>query len=265
MQINKIRSANNSRFIILLLLALHLALAGCSTTSTPGPETLEPTERDKIARLGYAIQAGAFGDVENAAKLSAVLNRKGLSAYYFRHESGLYKVRFGNFPSLDQAQHKAESLLRDGIIADYYVVRPESYAVARLGLQDDAFLRDQLINTAANFVGIPYKWGGQSIDEGFDCSGLVMAVYQLNGLNLPRTSWKQYRTGKAVQVDELKKGDLVFFATNGGRTVSHVGIYTGNNTFIHAPKRGKPIQSASLDNAYFKTRFMGGRTYLGDS
>ncbi|MFH1216658.1 MAG: NlpC/P60 family protein [Pseudomonadota bacterium] len=267
MQINKIRSANRvSQFTLLLLLGLQLFFTGCSTKSAPpGIEALDPHGSEKIGRLGYTIQVGAFGDVENAAGLSNVLNRKGLSAYYFRHESGLYKVRFGDFLSLDQARDKAESLLQAGVIADYYIVRPESYAIARLGWNGDAYVREKLISTASNFVGIPYKWGGESMEEGFDCSGLVMAVYQLNGLNLPRTSRKQYRTGKAVRAHELKKGDLVFFATNGGRRVSHVGIYTGNNTFIHAPKKGKPIQTASLDNDYFKKRYLGGRTYLGDS
>lgn len=268
MQINKIRNTFRSLpffGLILPALALLFLVSGCGTTSKPGPESRESQPEETIVRLGYTVQAGAFNDVENAARLAAVLSRKGLGAYYFRHESGLYKVRFGNFATLAKAQEKAESLLRSGVISDYYLVRPESYAVARLGREGTAFLREQLISTASSFIGIPYKWGGQSIEEGFDCSGLVMAVYQLNGLSLPRTSWKQYRTGREVEEEDLQKGDLVFFATNGGSQVSHVGIYTGNNTFIHAPKRGKPIQTATLDNAYFRKRYLGARSYLGGS
>jgi cell wall-associated NlpC family hydrolase len=89
-----------------------------------------------------------------------------------------------------------------------------------------------------------------------------MAVYQLNGLDLPRTSRQQWRTGKPIRRKELDRGDLVFFATSGGRRVSHVGIYTGNGMFLHAPGRGKAIREASLESKYFRKRYLGARTYL---
>ncbi|MBI5556416.1 MAG: C40 family peptidase [Deltaproteobacteria bacterium] len=215
--------------------------------------------------MGYTIQAGAFTDVEQAARLSRTLEKQGLNAYYFRHDSGLYKVRFGNYPTPEEASRQAENLLRAGIIADYYLVRPESYAMAKKNELGEDYLREQLFDTACEFLGICYKWGGVSQDEGFDCSGLTMAVYQLNGLDLPRTSKSQFHTGKPVKKDELKKGDLVFFATKGGKKITHVGIYAGDNTFIHAPRKGKQIQTASLDKGYFKDRFVGARTYLSDS
>ncbi len=95
-----------------------------------------------------------------------------------------------------------------------------------------------------------------------DCSGLTMAVYQLNGLSLPRSSREQYKTGASVKKSRLLKGDLVFFATSRGRKISHVGIYVGHNKFIHAPGYNKYIRTESLSNTYFIKRYVGARTYL---
>ncbi len=266
MQIFSSRPATILPSLFVLLLAMQM-LSGCGSKSappSPGPDLEPPVVT--LARLGYTIQAGAFAEVGNAARLAAILTRKGIDAFYFRDpSSALYKVRFGNFATLALAEEHAQALLQKGVITDYHLVRPEEQNAGRPGREAVAFLRDQLTQTAATFLGIPYQWGGQSAEEGFDCSGLAMAVYQLNGLSLPRTSWSQYRSGREVAVHELKKGDLVFFATTGGKKVSHVGIYTGNRTFIHAPQPGKAIQTASLDNSYFRKRFLGGRTYLGDS
>jgi len=251
-------------FFLLLLVQLLLT-SGCSTLSpTPVNTSLAPQSSGSF-RLGYTIQAGAFTDVEHAARLSRTLEKQGLNAYYFRHDSGLYKVRFGNYPSLREATSQAETYLRAGLITDYYLVRPDSYALAKKNELGEDYLRGQLLDTAEEFVGIRYKWGGASQEDGFDCSGLTMAVYQLNGLDLPRTSKSQFYTGRPVAKDELKKGDLVFFATRGGKRITHVGIYAGNNTFIHAPRKGKQIETSSLSSSYFASRFIGARTYLGDS
>jgi cell wall-associated NlpC family hydrolase len=118
------------------------------------------------------------------------------------------------------------------------------------------------VTTARGFLGIPYAWGGASPSEGFDCSGLTMTVYRINGLILPHSSRTQYKTGTPVSKGRLQKGDLVFFATKRGRRVSHVGIYTGNNQFIHAPGNNKRVRTESLSNSYFRENYVGARTYL---
>jgi hypothetical protein len=204
-----------------------------------------------IARLGYSIQVGAFANLDNAVRLSKALERRGLDAYYFVHKTGLYKVRFGNFPTKKAARKKAEA------------VRPKEYAVVKQRKRGGrSYLRNEIVGTAKKFIGVPYRWGGSSRRQGFDCSGLTMVVYQLNGLNLPRSSKQQYRVGRPVRRSQLSQGDLVFFATSGGRRVSHVGIYVGNGRFIHAPSRGKRIRTELLTKKYFKTRYVGARTYL---
>lgn len=237
-------------FVILLL------LAGCSGIEPPpSSETDIPGPAGHIGQVQFAVQLGAFADVDNAVRLTETLQRTGVNAYHFSDASGFYKVRFGNYATRDLAVREAESYRAQGIITEYYIVRPSPAAGTRAA-------REQIVKTALNYIGVSYKWGGESTDEGFDCSGLTMTVYQLNGYDLPRTSRQQWATGAVVDRDELLRGDLVFFATAGGRRVTHVGIYTGDNQFIHAPGRGKRIQVTSLTKRYYRDRFVGARRYI---
>ena len=247
-------------FLAILVITLCVSCGGeARVPYDSGPAYLQKT----IARLGYSIQVGAFANLDNAVRLSKALERRGLDAYYFVHKTGLYKVRFGNFPTKKAARKKAEAVRAAGIIDAYYLVSPEEYAVAKQKKRGGrGYLRNELVGTAKKFIGVPYRWGGSSRREGFDCSGLTMVVYQLNGLNLPRSSRQQYRVGRSIRRSQLSKGDLVFFATSGGRRVSHVGIYVGKGRFIHAPGRGKRIRTELLARKYFKTRYVGARTYL---
>jgi cell wall-associated NlpC family hydrolase len=89
-----------------------------------------------------------------------------------------------------------------------------------------------------------------------------MTVYRLNGLDLPRTAASQFRVGTPVRRRSLQRGDLVFFETGRRGRISHVGIYSGEGRFIHAPGRGKRIGSASLSSTYFASRFAGARRYF---
>jgi len=212
--------------------------------------------------MGYAIQAGAFSQLSNAVRMTDALQSRGLDAYYFRHESGLYKVRFGVFGSREIARTKAHELAAAGILVDFYVVAPEDYPVVVRGGAGEEQLRVEIVTTAHNFLGIPYRWGGDSADEGFDCSGLTWAVYHMNGLNLPRHSRDQWSAGSPVVNGRLSRADLVFFSGSKSGTIAHVGIYVGDGKFIHAPGRGKHIRVDSLSRAYFRRHYMGGRTYL---
>jgi hypothetical protein len=236
---------------------------GCGRATCISPRPRPVAQEETIAQLGYSVQVGAFVNLDNAVRLSEALERYGLDAYYFIHESGLYKVRFGDFPTKEAARSKAEDARDAGIIVEYWIVSPADYAVQKqrkYGSRID--LRSEIVGTARRFIGTPYRWGGTSRDKGFDCSGLTMVVYQLNGLKLPRSSRQQYRAGIPIGRDELMQGDLVFFATAGGSRISHVGIYVGKGRFIHAPGRGKRIRTSLLTRRYYKTRYMGARTYL---
>jgi len=212
--------------------------------------------------MRYTIQVGAFSNMDNAVRLTAKLQAQGLNAYHFLHESGLFKVRFGNYPTKNNAINRAEYLKASGLIDEYYITSPDDYAAtaAQSGSRDN--LRDEIVATAQKYVGIPYKWGGESPSTGFDCSGLTMVVYRLNGLQLPRTSNAQWQAGRPVNRSQLLRGDLVFFATSGDQRVSHVGIYVGDNQFLHAPRKNRKIRMSSLSSDYYKSRYIGARRYL---
>ena len=246
---------------VALLLILFTNGCGGKTIVSPGSRPAVPEKR-RLAYIGYSIQVGAFLNLNNAVQLSRSLNNRGLNAYYFVHKTGLYKVRFGDFPSKETSRKKAENLRAAGVIDGYYIVSPEDYAAVKQRKYGSSYLRDEIVRTAKSFIGLPYQWGGSSSDYGFDCSGLSMTAYHLNGLNLPRSSKRQYSAGIPVKRSQLLRGDLVFFAISKGRKVSHVGIYAGNDRFIHAPGKGKRVRIDALSSRYFKTRYVGARTYL---
>lgn len=238
---------------------LAVACGGKANVSSGLPTKVS---RKQLALMGYSIQIGAFSNLNNAIRLTRSLENNGLEAYYFVHPTGLYKVRFGDFPTRESARKVAERIRATGIIDNYYIVSPKSYAISKRRKPGRRSLRDDLVETAVSFIGLPYRWGGSSPKYGFDCSGLTMAVYQLNGLKLPRSSREQYRAGIPIKKTRLKRGDLVFFSALKEKRISHVGIYKGGKKFIHAPGRGKTICIDSLNNRYFKARYAGARTYL---
>lgn len=212
--------------------------------------------------MGYTIQVGAFARVENAARLAASLRHRDLDATYFVARTGLYKVRFGNFTTRESARSRAEVLRATGVIDDFYIVSPDQYAVAKEPSRGTFYLRGEIVRTARSFIGVPYLWGGKAPEAGFDCSGLMVACYQLNGLDLPRTCQEQFQAGVPVGTDRLAKGDLVFFAASEGGKVSHVGLYVGGGCFIHAPGTRNKIRLESLSSQYFSERYVGARSYL---
>lgn len=106
------------------------------------------------------------------------------------------------------------------------------------------------VAVAEQMIGKPYHYGGASPDRGFDCSGLVFYAFRHAGINVPRTSHTQYLDAFPVDPHALRQGDLLFFSIRG--KVSHVGIYIGGNTFIHAPSSGKAVSYASLQNPYWR-------------
>ncbi len=122
-------------------------------------------------------------------------------------------------------------------------------AGSRLGSEAAALAKEQL--------GKPYQWGASGPNK-FDCSGLVMYVYDNLGVKLPRVTGEQAYAGVHVDRTDLQPGDLVFFKLSGSR-INHVGIYLGNSNFVHAPRKHQPVRTDSLNDSYWRGRFKGGR------
>jgi hypothetical protein len=249
-----------------------------------------------ITRLGHAIQMGAFADVKNAERFTARLQAKGIEAFYFRKDNGVYAVRFGDFPSWEKARAAAKRLVAERMIDSYYIAPPNNVVFSTpkgpgwqkppqveihktspplqpvvpkeiAEIPDSKPQKDSkdmgaiAARTAERFVGIPYRWGGDNVVEGMDCSGFVRAVYNLCGLSIPRTSRDQFKAGDLVAKDDLKDGDLVFFGASADK-INHVGIYVGGGRFVHAPRRGEEIRVTAVNESYFEKRFVGARRYF---
>ena len=117
---------------------------------------------------------------------------------------------------------------------------------------------DKVVEVALAQVGKPYIWASANPNIGFDCSGLVYYVYKQVGISLNRTSYTQINNGVSVDSKDLRKGDLVFFNNGGGR-ISHVGIYIGNNQFVHASSPGTGVIVSKLFGSYFGNTYVGAR------
>ncbi len=111
-------------------------------------------------------------------------------------------------------------------------------------------------------VGVRYRWGGNDEDSGLDCSGFVRLVFKDSvGTSLPRTAKEMSEMGQRIDSSQLKPGDLVFFNTM-RRTFSHVGIYLGDNHFLHAPRTGAEVRVENMENSYWMQRYNGARRII---
>ncbi|MBU1667587.1 C40 family peptidase [bacterium] len=135
--------------------------------------------------------------------------------------------------ALDKLQAKKKSLQKDQKSSNYD--------------------KSNILANAKKYLGGKYVWGG-TLPEGFDCSGYVQYIYEKEGVSLPRTAWEQSKVGKPItKIKELAKGDLLFFKTTDSRPIpiTHVGLYLGNDKFIHAASRKKGIIISSLSKSSY--------------
>lgn len=222
----------------------------------------------QVHTIGYTIQAGAFKEQQRAEKLTEKLRTQKLEVAYYKKDNGLFAVSFGDFPSWDAAAQEAKRLKGEGSIDSYYIVRPAAgnafYNYSGNNVMSKLHDADRgrlAARTAERFTGIQYKYGGNNVVEGLDCSAFVKSVYYLIGLDIPRTSQEQFNAGDPVERSNLKEGDLLFFG-KGPERISHVGMYIGNGKFIHAPRRGEPIQITPVNNEKYVQKYVGSRRFL---
>ena len=148
-----------------------------------------------------------------------------------------------------------------GLLRERGLLPTELPAEAQFVVQQMRDKASDLVMSAMNFLGVPYRRGGDSADEGFDCSGFTRHIFELSvGLVLPRRAEQQATQAGLLTVsrDELKPGDLVFFNTM-RRAFSHVGIYIGDGKFIHSPRAGGEVRIEDMRMAYWNKRFDGAR------
>ncbi|WP_052014806.1 C40 family peptidase [Desulfovibrio sp. X2] len=121
-----------------------------------------------------------------------------------------------------------------------------------------------VVSTARSQIGTPYAYASCSPEDGYDCSGLVWWVYRQNGVELPRTSGGILSGGRPVAKNALEPGDVVVFDIGRKGKELHVGIWTGDATFVHSPRSGETVREEPIDMTYWRRRYIGARRYLPD-
>ncbi len=148
-------------------------------------------------------------------------------------------------------------ILLSSLIAACSTTHPKRSHSVNVKYNSNKHTSQNVINTAKAMLGIKYYYGGNSPKTGFDCSGLVYYSHKKHGITLPRTTSGQLKRVRRIYKSALRPGDLVFFAID-RKTVSHVGIYLGNNKFIHSPSTGKRVNITSMNTNYWRSRFVSG-------
>jgi cell wall-associated NlpC family hydrolase len=123
---------------------------------------------------------------------------------------------------------------------------------------EESPLRLQLVEAGFKLIGVRYRRSGESQKTGFDCSGLVKNLFSRFNIELPRSSREQYKQGEKIDRDKLEVGDLVFFSS-GGSSPTHVGIYVGNNKFLHAARKARQVMVSDLNKIWYTMRYLGAR------
>jgi len=194
--------------------------------------------------------------VQKGDSLNSISKKVGLSTKEITSRNGLHTsaLKIGQVLALpkgvSQPDDEAEELENEDETAE-----TEPAASAPLGKWSNPEERGLLVRVAKVFVGVPYKLGGSTL-KGIDCSALVKKIYEVFNIQLPRTAREQFTAGKRVEKDQLEEGDLVFFRRTGNR--AHVGIYVGDNQFIHASSYSREVRIDHLNTPYYNERFLRG-------
>lgn len=160
--------------------------------------------------------------------------------------------------SIQSANNMNTTSIREGQVITVPVSVSYNPANYRSDSYDDDSIANRLISVAKRYLGAPYKFGGNSTRTGIDCSAYVNKVFGMFNVNLPRTARDIFKQGEWVNRNELQKGDLVFFTTYASFP-SHVGIYIGDDKFIHASSAGKKVIITDLNRQYYRTRYIGAK------
>jgi len=164
-----------------------------------------------------------------------------------------------NAKAIEKSSDSKVLVLRDDANDDIETNRIDASNDFDSGLKIESTKISSIIAQAKDFLGVKYVWAHSSPDS-FDCSGFTQYVYKKNGVNLPRNSRSQARFGeKIASISNLMQGDLVFFNTDKDPDVDHVGIYLGDNKFIHASSKGKKVMINSFAvDTFYKNKFLWG-------
>ena len=248
--------------ISLVLLTTPLLFLGCMQEKVSTIIPVNSTDKKNVSKVAdtthLQVTSKSIKEVANAEKS------------YIQPLKNTPKTQIGITPSiLDELALSVQNSIDIEVVGTKKVVVPvvlipEPVLVPILEIEENwvEFTKnDEILETAKQYLGVQYIWAANG-PSAFDCSGYTKYVFKENGITLPRYSGHQANVGTKIQYEELQKGDLVFFDTAKGfhRKVNHVGIYIGNNEFIHASSARKKVMITSFSQKkFYKNRFLHGR------
>jgi cell wall-associated NlpC family hydrolase len=233
------------------------------TSPAPEPETTAFNNADDDMETGYVYHRFQSGET-----LASIAKKYGLSVRELRTINDLKRKKMmlgqnlivGNtFNNDEDAGPKARRIKRIDISGKIDQVK----ALSESPELSDMTAKERLLLFAEKMLDLPYKFGANGV-LGLDCSSFVQTVYSLIDMQLPRSAREQFKVGEKIAKDELKSGDLLFFRTY-ARFPSHVGIYIGDNQFIHASSVSKKVRIDSLDRPYYLKRYIGAKRLLDET
>ena len=189
----------------------------------------------------------------NALKVGQRLALKKKTGYQTASAEPFELSKNGIDPGLEVEEEDEADDLRTPAEAWAEIEKRKQDNATLLGKWSNPDEQKLLVKVAMGFLGAPYRLGGSSV-TGIDCSAFVKKIYQFFNIDLPRTAFEQYHVGMRVARSDLTEGDLIFFRTR--KPVGHVGIYIGNNQFVHAASRKKGVRVDDLDTPYYDRRFI---------
>jgi len=213
----------------------------------------------------HFIQAGVFRYKEEAVNQQLYLASRNYPVIL--NVNGHYRIIVGPYEDKETADFMVSKLLSEENISASLIDETNPEKITEIsGVQEIEILDEvlgELVNVAFDFLGVTYKYGGMDVEKGIDCSYFMQKVYKSLGTVLPRTSRLQFKIGRKVKRDELIPGDLVFFRKYPRSSrIGHVGMYIGNDEFIHASYGAKKVTISSLNETYYRKRFSGARRPL---
>jgi len=232
-----------------------IQVTGKPSSSPSKKPSVETLKRDSEEMDSYVVEKGDT--------LSGISKKVGLSVDEIKRLNHLHAsaLKIGQVLSFPKDQNRlgdeTEESRDEEIagVAQMEAEKGETVASNPLGKWNNPEERNLLVRVVKTFLGVPYKLGGSTL-KGIDCSAFVKKIYEIFNIELPRTTREQFSIGKKIGKEQLEEGDLVFFRRRGDS--SHVGIYIGDNQFVHASSYNRQVKIDYLDAPYYSKRFLRG-------
>lgn len=232
-------------------------VTGKPSSSPAKNPSVETRKRNSEEMNSYVVKQGDT--------LSSISKKVGLSVEEIKRVNSLRTsaLKIGQVLSFPKDQNRlgeeAEEVGDEEIagVTQTEAEKGETAASNPLGKWNNSGERSLLVRVVKTFLGVPYKLGGSTL-KGIDCSAFVRKIYEIFNTELPRTTREQFSIGKKIGKEQLEEGDLVFFRRRENSHSSHVGIYIGDNQFVHASSYNRQVKIDYLDAPYYSKRFLRG-------